>query len=113
MDADSILAKLDQVLEDERAAIRSLDGARVQACAVEKASLVSGLTKLDPKERAKIAPRLKALAGKLRHNGILLVHARGILADVLRLRGAVMNPNLSRLPRPPVMTAGSRLSIRG
>jgi hypothetical protein len=113
MDADSILAKLDHVLEEERAAIRSLDGARVETCAAEKVALVTGLTKLDPKQRARVAPRLKVLAGKLRHNGILLVHARGILTDVLRLRGAIMNPNLSRIARPPALPAGARLSIRG
>jgi hypothetical protein len=113
MDADFILANLDRLLDEERIAIRALDGARVEACAAEKSALVSGLIAIDPKQRARLAPRLKALAVQLRRNGILLVHARGILADVLRLRGAAMNPNLSRVQRAPVMPAGSRLSIRG
>lgn len=113
MDADAILAKLDQLLEDERVAIRSLDGRRVEALAAEKAVLANKLLGLDARQRSRLAPRIKAVAGKLRQNGILLVHARGILADVLRLRGAAMNVNLSRSPRAPVFSAGSRLSIRG
>jgi flagellar biosynthesis/type III secretory pathway chaperone len=113
MDADFILAKLEQTLEDERVAIRRLDGKRVEACAAEKTSLVAELMALDAGQRKRLSPRFKSIVGRIRHNGVLLVHARGILADILRVKGAAMNFTISNASKIPAMPTGGRLSVRG
>jgi flagellar biosynthesis/type III secretory pathway chaperone len=114
MDPHSILERLNAVLQDERLAIRRLDGAGVQTAAAEKASLVQRLTALSPELRTLVAPQLRGLVDQLRRNGILLVHARGILRDILRLRGAQMTPTITQaFAQKPVVGAASRLSIRG
>ena len=113
MDADLILAKLEQTLEDERVAIRSLDGKRVEACAAEKMALVGRLMALDVGQRKRVSGRLKSVVGRLRHNGVLLVHARGVLADILRVKGAAMTLTIPNAANPPALPTGRRLSVRG
>jgi hypothetical protein len=113
LDPESVLGKLEQLLEEERLAIRRLDGARVEACADEKVALFGHIMALDAKRRSTLAPRLKALVAQLRRNGVLLVHARSILADVLRLKGATVNVGLPKFAKTPAQQAGGRLSIRG
>jgi hypothetical protein len=113
LDPELVITKLEQLLDEERLAIRRLDGARVEACASEKVALFGHLMTLDAKGRSILAPRLKALVAQLRRNGVLLVHARSILADVLRLKGATVNEGLSKFAKAPTTQAGGRLSIRG
>jgi flagellar biosynthesis/type III secretory pathway chaperone len=113
MDAGSILDRLEQLLEEERCAVRKLDGARVQAVAEEKLALVQRLSAIDRRERAAVAPKIRVLVAKLRRNGILLVHARGILAELLRLRGVAPVRTPSRFGGARGRTDGVRLSIRG
>jgi hypothetical protein len=113
MDPNPILDRMDQVLADEREAIRRLDGAGVEAAAAEKTALVESLTTLSPAERKTFAPRLRALVAQLRRNGVLLVHAKGILTEVLRARGADMGSPTQRFARGPALGAGNRLSVRG
>ncbi len=113
MDAESTLEKLERLLEEERGAIRRLDGVRVESCATEKAFLFGQLMSLDNQKRTAFAPRLLAVVEQLRRNGVLLVHARGILSDVLRMKGATVNTTSPQLFRTPMQVAGARLSIRG
>jgi len=111
MDAGTILSKLEQTIDDERAAIRRLDRAQVEACAAAKMELVAKLVALDARRQVALSPRLKPLLGRLRQNGVLLAHARSILSDVLRAKAAAMNPpTTSRTAGAP---AGVRLSVRG
>jgi hypothetical protein len=112
MDAQSALDRLDQVLERERDAIRRLDGAGVDAAAAEKVDLVRIVAALDASERARLAPRIRALLVQLRHNGVLLAHARSILLDVLRVRGGQL-PTAQVFPGRAVSDSGARLSVRG
>src|SRR5579859_6163281 len=108
-----ILDRLDAVLSNERVAIRRLDGAGVEAAAAEKAALVNQLVTQPSERRAAAAGRIADLARQLRRNGVLLVHARGIMRDVLRLRGAQMPSRTHGFAAPPPVVAASRLSIRG
>jgi flagellar biosynthesis/type III secretory pathway chaperone len=112
MDATSILDRLEELLEEERGAVRRLDGARAQAAAEEKLALVQRLAAVDKAERAAMAPRIRRVVAELRRNGVLLVHARGILGEILQLRGIAL-PSPNRFASRPGQTAGVRLSIRG
>jgi hypothetical protein len=107
------LKRFDEVLEEEREAIRRLDGARVEATSQGKYALALELEKLDATERAQIAPELRALRGQILRNGVLLVHARGILTDALRMRGASIHASQPTLTRGPVPQVRVGLSIRG
>jgi hypothetical protein len=113
MNGQGALDTLDQVLEAERDAIRRLDGAAVDATAAQKLDLVRLLTTLEPAERARLAPRLRTLVGKLRQNGVLLAHARSILRDILRVRGGQLAASAPGFPGRPNLGAGNRLSVRG
>jgi hypothetical protein len=113
MDAQSALDRLDQVLDRECHAIRRLDGAGVDAAAAEKLDLVRIVAALDTSERARLAPRIRALLVRLRHNGVLLAHARSILRDVLRVRGGLLPTSAQVFPGRAVSDSGARLSVRG
>jgi hypothetical protein len=113
MDPNAILDRLDAVLENERSAIRRLDGSGVDAAAAEKASLVDRLMALTPELRKALTPRLASFVEQLRRNGVLLVHARGILRDILRLRGAETASAAHVFTSAPTASAPNRLSIRG
>ena len=113
MDPQQILDRLDAVLEKERLAIRRLDGSGVEAAAAEKTALVQSLTGLAPETRKQFAGRLTSLVEQLRRNGVLLVHARGILRDVLRLRGAELASGGQAFSRQAAILSAARLSIRG
>lgn len=80
---DDAIAQLEQLLLDERDAIRSLDGARVLEFAQRKESLMASLFGEGTTAGAETAARLRALVPALRQNGVLLAHARDILHDAL------------------------------
>ncbi len=107
---DDAIAQLERILCEEREAIRRLDGAQVLDCAQRKEALVNSLRgssgSLDELQRA----RLRALAPALRHNGILLAHARDILRDALQVARAAQKPAAAG----PVPRMTPRvLSVRG
>jgi hypothetical protein len=110
--AEVAIGELEQLLVDERDAIRKLDGARVQSYAERKEALVGALQR----PRGALSPesltQLRALVPALRHNSVLLAHARDILRDALRVARAdlgVASPTLARpLAAPPRI-----LSVRG
>jgi len=115
MSAADVLGRLGELLSEERAAIAALDGARVEAIAYEKLALVGQLEALSAAERSAIAPQLRALVAELRRNGVLLVHAKGILTEVLRLRGFTPPVPVTPFFRGHMQASPSpaRVSVRG
>jgi hypothetical protein len=102
--SEEILDKLEGLLEQERRAIRGLDGAGVARAAEEKEALVRALCTQGDLDGAGLELRLRALTSGLRRNGVLLAHARDCLRDVLVASGAVAAGG--GIARP-------RLSLRG
>lgn len=111
MSSDAI-TELEQLLRDEREAIRQLDSARVLSYAERKEALVGALKQGDGTLSAENAARLRALAPALRHNSVLLAHARDVLRDALVAVRAEAGPVLPNRPRPagPVPRM---ISVRG
>jgi hypothetical protein len=107
------LDRLEALLIEERTAIRTLDTEAVAASADEKERLFAALTSAPKAELATLAPRIRELSQALRHNGILLAHARDCVRDALATAlpaGAFSDrqPNPFQIGRPP-----RRLSARG
>jgi hypothetical protein len=113
MNPRDTLKRFDEVLEEEREAIRRLDGERVEATSTTKYALALELEKLDGAARAQIAPELRTLRAQILRNGVLLIHARGILTDVIRMRSNGVHASQTTLTRGPVPQVGVGLSIRG
>ena len=70
------------VLEEERVAVRTLDGAAVERAAQAKEAFAATISSLDHAGLAPHAKELRLLASQLRRNGILLAHARACLREV-------------------------------
>lgn len=105
------LDELERLLEEERAAIRSLDGARVVRFARRKRELVDLLHARRAELSSKLVGRFRALVPAIRHNGILLAHARNVLRDVVTHLGA---GSMATSPSCPVPAPrGRALSVRG
>ncbi len=110
--SDDALTELEQLLREEREAIRRLDGASVLAFAERKEALVRSLQKDGAAISKEDAIRLRALTPMLRHNSVLLAHARDILRDSLVALRVQMRPVVKDQTRP--MAAPPRiLSVRG
>jgi flagellar biosynthesis/type III secretory pathway chaperone len=106
--ADTIFDRFETLLDEERVALRVLDGQRVSAIADEKTELIEQLQQTDVTERADLTPRLRDLSASLRRNAVLLAHARDCLRDVLSvIHGAP--PGASATYAAP----SARLSLRG
>jgi hypothetical protein len=111
--SEDAITELEQLLRDEREAIRRLDGERVLSYAQRKealASLVSQRSGGRPREED--ATRLRALVPALRHNSILLAHARNVLRDALVAAKAQLGPGLTAQARPAAAVPRI-LSVRG
>lgn len=106
MSPEQALDRIDQLLDEERAALRRLDGARVDALTDEKAALVRALQECVA-ERPDLAPRLRVTAAGLRRNAVLLAHARDCLRDVLSSFQDVPGTRANGAAPP------TRLSLRG
>lgn len=96
MPSELALDRLEQLLDEERDALRRLDGARVEALTDEKSALVHALPESLP-ARPDLAPRLRALAAGLRRNAVLLAHARDCLRDVLAVVHEAPGPAAAHL----------------
>ena len=108
---DDALTQLERLLVEERKSIRRLDGAGVLAFAEQKAAIMTALVRPDGALSADDARRLHALTPALRHNGVLLAHARDVLRDALsavrpELGAAVCSSSLA-------VSAPRILSVRG
>ena len=91
---EQALDQIDQLLEEERTAIRLLDGERVQAISDEKLALM--------------APKLQNITAGLRRNAVLLANARDCLRDVLAAIPGAPQPAPNATTTAPI-----RLSLRG
>jgi hypothetical protein len=111
MGSDAI-TELEELLRDEREAIRQLDSARVLSFAERKEALVGALKQGGGALSEDNAARLRALAPALRHNSVLLAHARDVLRDALAAVRAELGPVLPTRARPP-MQVPRMISVRG
>lgn len=73
------------ILEEERTAIRKLDGASVGRAAAAKEALVAKLGAAGPEDLTAVAGDLALLRAELRRNGILLAHARSCINQVIEM----------------------------
>ena len=89
--ASSLLA----VLEEERAAIRLLDGRGVSEAALKKAEIAARLGSLPPEALGEAKDEIQTLRTELRRNGTLLAHARTCLRELTELAAAARGA-----PRP-------------
>ncbi|MBV9947586.1 MAG: hypothetical protein JOZ69_12100 [Myxococcales bacterium] len=108
--------ELEELLREEREAIRRLDGARVLVCAERKEALVRAF-KAGPMS-PEGAMRLRALAPALRHNSVLLAHARDVLRDAISATRAGAGAPLATPIKPgagpqPGAPAPRLISVRG
>lgn len=93
--AGDLVASLLAVLEEERAAIRLLDGRGVSESAVKKADLAARLGALSPEALGEAKDEILVLRAELRRNGTLLAHARTCLRELSELAAAARGA-----PRP-------------
>jgi hypothetical protein len=109
---EEIVLRLERLLEEERAAIRALDGSSIERTAREKESLANELRASPRDELARQALLLRELSANLRRNAILLAHARDLLRDVLAAaRGIVAEARAARsATASPYVTPGARVS---
>lgn len=103
---------LGEILRNEREAIGRLDGERVLELTSQKGALIAKLRRQDGSLSEADGNRLRALMPALRHNTILMAHARNILRDaLLAMRASVGAEVASRVQAPPV--TAQILSVRG
>ncbi len=110
------LARLEALLAEERAAIRTLDAGRVLELSLEKERLVEALrTPTASRSPAPKPPadRLRRLGDDLRRNAVLLAHARDCIRDVVAGHGAADAPLPARSGRPAAALPGRRVSVTG
>ncbi len=105
---ESIFDRFELLLEEERVALRGLDGHRVGAIADEKTALIDQLQQVGVAARTDLSPRLRNLSAGLRRNAVLLAHARDCLRDVLSV---IHGAPTGALNMPSV--ASARVSLRG
>lgn len=102
MNAVAALAELHSVLDRERAAIRRMDSAAVDACTTEKAPLFEAVS-VAARAGAIRQGELRQLQVELRRNGVLLAFARDCVRDVLGIG----------TPKRAQATRGVRISVSG
>ena len=91
MQVEEIANRFDRLLEEERAAIRALDGPALERTAREKESLAEALRASSREELATRSDSLAKISASLRRNAVLLAHARDSLRDVIvAARGAAV-----------------------
>jgi hypothetical protein len=115
VNALAIITRLEELLQEERAAIARLQGPRVEALAEEKKRLAAALEATPREERQLHADRLRKLVADLRVNGVLIAQARSILrefifgpADRQPVAGWGWGRGRRDVAQPP-----RRLSVRG
>jgi len=107
---ERILAELDELVGEEREAIRRLDGSRVLEFATRKQALVAELCRHRTTMSPESVKRLQMLVPRLRQNGVLLAHARNVLRDAVAVMRRACGPLVLPLPASP---AGATISVRG
>jgi hypothetical protein len=108
----SVVRQFEVLLEEERQALLSLNREGIEAAAVRKEELVSllaseALPRATPSEVELVA----GLSEKLKHNHLLLSHAKSAVAGVLALVGET--PGAGYQPQEAKGPSGLRLSVKG
>jgi flagellar biosynthesis/type III secretory pathway chaperone len=104
------LTELEQLVGEEREAIRRLDGSRVLELATRKQALVQQLCEHGAAMSPDHVNTLRTLVSRLRQNGVLLAHARNVLRDAVAVMRRETQPLVLPLPAGP---AGGTISVRG
>jgi flagellar biosynthesis/type III secretory pathway chaperone len=112
METSAILDELETLLEEERLGIRKLHGQRIEAIAQKKLGLMKRLDATLEIRKAEHAPRFKEIVRRLRHNGVLLFHARSVLVEASRIRRARL-ASASVTPAPMTKARERRISVVG
>jgi hypothetical protein len=89
--SDNAIAELERLLRDEREAIRGLKAEQVLSYAGRKEALVRALQAEGHLSEQDTAG-LRALVPALRHNSVLLAHARDVLRDAIAAASADGTP---------------------
>lgn len=114
METQEILGKMEELLEEERMAIRKLQGHRVHEIACEKLELMKHLDATRTAWGKEHAPRVKDVVRRLRHNSVLLIQAKAILAEAVRLKKArLASPSQAAVRIHTKGAADNRLSVVG
>lgn len=79
------LDRLHEVLEEERAAIRSVNASSVEALAMEKLMLMRAFNRDVLREDPELLARFKDMTTELRNNAVVLAHARNCVRDLVHL----------------------------
>lgn len=85
MTPNEAISRLEELLVEERSAIRNVDGSAVEAIALEKMMLLRGVRREQLRDDATMATRFRAVATGLRNNAVILAHARNCLRDIVQL----------------------------
>jgi flagellar biosynthesis/type III secretory pathway chaperone len=113
MDTREILEKLEELLEEERMAIRTLKGSRVHSIACEKLELMNQLEGKRAAGWKEYAPRVREIVRRVRHNSVLLIQAKSILVEGHRMRKAILASRSNVATRIDAKPEGGRLSVVG
>jgi len=112
METSVILERLEELLEEERLGIRKLLGPRIEVIAREKLDLMRRLDAAPDVRSGTHTARVKEVVRRLRHNSVLLVHARSILVEAVRIKRArFASPVVVAAPAP--MSPERHISVMG
>lgn len=85
MQFEEVLGRLESLIAEEREAIRRVDARRVGALADEKEALMRAISGGGLEAPPDLLGRFRSIVAALRDNGVLLVHARNCVRDVVQL----------------------------
>jgi hypothetical protein len=103
------LVDLEQVLQEERTALLSLDATSIDELNQRKADIESALSGYAGELSLEQQDCLSQLRLKLRNNLILLIHAR----DHIQARLGMERPPVVQRPTSRPVVGGTRLNLRG
>ncbi len=111
-DAQRILLRLDDVLDEERDALRLLDSRAVERIAQEKMDLDSALEQATREGNASVDPELvESVRSKVQDNQILLIHARNCVRATLEAVTGRQEESFESNRPPP--RASVRVDMKG
>ncbi len=112
MQLDTVLTRFESLLDEEQKAIRQVEAAHLARLAEEKVVLMRLLRTGGITEHDDLIPRFEQVVAALRHNLVLLSHAKACVRDVIALTAP---PPATYQPtgRPVPAASGGRLSVSG
>ena len=112
MQLETALTRFEELLDEEKEAIRLVEAAHISRLAEEKEVLMHLLQAGGIAKRDDLLERFAELIVQLRHNLVLLVHAKACLRDVIDLK--THQPATYRATgRSAPARTGGRLSVSG